>query len=256
MNFFKYEGAGNDFIMIDNRNESFEAGNNDLVAEMCSRKTGIGADGLLLLENHSDYDFKMRYYNADGSETEMCGNGARCIVLFANFLGIIGGKTNFMAGDGSHEAYIEGSHVRLKIRDIDKIQEEENFYLINTGVPHYVCFTEDLNNIDVYKEGRKIRYSQEFNKIGINVNFVSIDENKISVRTYERGVENETLACGTGIVASSIITSIHTGRKYNNFTVLAKGGILEVSFDPKENNIFKNIWLKGPARFVYKGEYK
>lgn len=255
MDFFKYEGAGNDFIILDNRDKSFESGNKSLVAEMCCRKTGIGADGLLLLENHRAYDFKMRYYNADGSETEMCGNGARCIVLFANFLGLVEEKTKFLAGDGAHESFIEGPQVKLKMKDINKFQKEEDFYLINTGVPHYVCFTEDLNNIDVYNEGRKIRYSQRFIKIGINVNFVSINGNKISVRTYERGVENETLACGTGIVASSIITSIHTGEKFNRYLVFAKGGTLEVSFVPKGNNIFKNVWLTGPARFVYKGEY-
>lgn len=255
MFFEKYEGAGNDFIIIDNRQNVFDAKNNKLVEKMCNRQLGIGADGLLLLQVNNNYDFEMRYFNADGYETKMCGNGARCIVKFARSLGIINKSTNFIAGDGPLEAFIEENLVRLKMRNIDKIQTEKEYYLINTGVPHYVCFRENLNDIDVYSEGKKIRYSSKFNDKGVNVNFVSILEKKISVRTYERGVENETLACGTGIVASAIITSIHTGHRGGTYTVFSRGGTLEVSFETKDNNSFQNIWLKGPATFVYKGEY-
>jgi len=255
MIFSKYEGAGNDFIIIDNRENILKGENNLLIEKMCNRRFGIGADGLLLLQNHNDYDFEMRYFNADGFETEMCGNGARCIVKFAREIGIIKSTTKFLAGDGSHKAIIEGETVSLEMKDIDNIINKNDYYLINTGVPHYVCFRDNIKDIDVYSEGKRIRDSSDFQDVGVNVNFVELDNEGIKIRTYERGVEDETLACGTGIVASVVASSIHTASFTNNYIVKARGGILEVSFIRESDNIFRDICLKGPAKFVFKGEY-
>lgn len=253
--FYKYQGAGNDFIMIDDRRAFFEGQNHELISAMCDRRFGIGADGLILLQQHDSFDFEMKYYNADGFEGSMCGNGGRCIVSFAHALGVIGSETSFLAVDGAHEAKVSGDHVELKMGDVSGIEEGEGDYFLNTGSPHYVRFVDHLEGFPVFDEGRKVRYSDRFKKAGTNVNFVEVIENSIRVATYERGVEDETLSCGTGIVASSIAHYIHSGRKGDFETdVMARGGQLKVRFKAKDNGFF-DIWLIGPAQQAFEGFY-
>jgi len=257
LTFYKYQGTGNDFILIDNRTGRFDSKNEQLVSFLCDRRFGIGADGLMLLENHDKYDFRMRYYNSDGREATMCGNGGRCIAAFAVHLGIV--KTpehfSFMAVDGLHEAEHNNDTVSLKMTETGAIETKSDHTFLDTGSPHYVTFVNDNSNIDIVKEGGRIRYSDEFKPIGgTNVNFVQqIDDTTIKMRTYERGVEDETLSCGTGAVASAISTAIRQGHG-NNFTVKIPGGELHVKFEMDENNHPHNIWLTGPAKFVFKGE--
>ncbi|MCU4157727.1 diaminopimelate epimerase [Carboxylicivirga sp. A043] len=252
--FFKYQGAGNDFIIIDNRDRQFNGDNISLIKKLCDRRFGIGGDGLMLLENHSDMDFTMRYFNADGREASMCGNGGRCIAAFAVHQGIIETPDNFtfMAVDGEHQASYNDGTVNLKMIDVDTISIQPNHTFLDTGSPHHVEFVDKIEQLDVYKLGKEVRYSEHYAPDGTNVNFVQFkDLNNIKVRTYERGVEDETLACGTGVVASAI--SAHLKKpEYNQFNIEVLGGNLKVTFDT-ENRQFKNIWLEGPATFVFKG---
>ena len=255
LTFYKYEGAGNDFVLLDDRKIQFPHTRSDLVKFICDRRFGIGADGLMLLRPLNGYDYKMVYYNADGNESTMCGNGGRCLAAFAQKLGIIDKKAIFTAADGVHEAeLLTDNYVRLKMTDVTKIETGKDYYYLNTGVPHYVKFMSSINDLDVYNEGRKIRYNERFADQGTNVNFVQEYPDHISVRTYERGVENETLACGTGIVASVICTGIRKGINHGSYSskVHAQGGQLKVSFFRIDNKI-TNIWLEGPATFVFKG---
>jgi len=253
--FYKYQGAGNDFILIDNRKLTFEADNISLIARMCDRRFGIGADGLMLLQECAPYDFEMRYFNSDGREASMCGNGGRCIVSFANHLKIIETKACFMAVDGVHEATLEkDGNINLRMSDVSNIEIHGNEFYLNTGSPHFVRFVGDLDGFDVFGEGRKVRYNDRFREKGTNVNFVRLENNELTVYTYERGVEDETLACGTGITASALCAALKTGIGKGSFPVTAKGGNLRVSFE-KTDNGFTNIWLKGPAAFVFRGEY-
>jgi diaminopimelate epimerase len=255
LHFFKYHGAGNDFIILDNRNMSFEADNFSLIARMCDRRFGIGGDGLMLLQDHESCDFEMRYFNSDGYEGSMCGNGGRCIVSFARRLSIIESSARFMAVDGIHEATIEGNdRINLKMSDVTQVESVGNDFYLNTGSPHYVRFLEDLSHLDVVAEGRKIRYNERFNREGTNVNFVRIENDRLTVYTYERGVEDETLACGTGITASALCAALKSGVSKGFFPVAAKGGNLEVSFERKKEG-FTDICLKGPAQFVFEGDY-
>ncbi len=252
--FYKYHGAGNDFVMVDNRGLDFDKHNNVLIESICHRRFGVGADGLILLENLSGYDFKMVYYNSDGYEATMCGNGARCIVAFAKQLGIICDKTTFMASDGPHDAFVspEGL-VDLHMIDVSKVDTLADGFFLNTGVPHLVHFVDDLHVIDVNIEGRQLRYDARFQPEGTNVNFVSHKGNELIVYTYERGVEAETLACGTGIVASALSASIKDNNSEGEYFITAKGGNLSVRYK-RENGIFTNVWLKGPAKHVYSAE--
>lgn len=254
LHFNKYQGAGNDFIIIDNRVNLFDHENHELISKLCDRRFGIGADGLMLLQDHDKSDFRMIYYNSDGYEGSLCGNGGRCITAFANQLGIIGKYARFMASDGIHEAeVVNPGHIRLKMANIEHIESEGKFYFLNTGSPHYVEFTKNLKDKDVFRDGREIRYNDRFQKEGTNVNFVEIENEGLFVRTYERGVENETFACGTGIVASAICAALVNESDKSSFPVRALGGDLLVSFE-RDNNTFHNIWLEGPAEFVYSGD--
>ena len=256
ISFSKYQGTGNDFILLDNRQQIYSGLTQLEIAKYCDRRFGIGADGLMLLNLKEGYDFEMKYFNADGREGSMCGNGGRCMVRFAYHLGIHKSLYYFMATDGEHEAEIdEGSGViNLKMKDVSGIREENGDFILNTGSPHYVKIVDDVMDYDVVKNGTAIRFNEEFNKEGINVNFVEQKElDEIIVRTYERGVEDETFSCGTGVTASAIVC-YHNEVGYNDVTVKTKGGNLVVKYDRLADNSFTNIWLCGPAEKVYDGK--
>ena len=253
IHFYKYHGAGNDFVIIDNRDLTFEADNISLIAGLCDRRFGIGADGLMLLQHRPGFDFEMRYFNSDGREASMCGNGGRCIAAFARKLGIAGLRIRFMAVDGIHEAILENDgDISLKMTDVREVEVIGNDFFLDTGSPHFVRFVDTLEGLDVYKEGRAVRYNDRFRETGTNVNFVKMEAGHLTVYTYERGVEAETLACGTGITASALSAALKSGISGGNFRVTAKGGKLEVSFEKNENG-FTEIWLRGPAAFVFEG---
>jgi diaminopimelate epimerase len=251
-NFSKYQGTGNDFIMIDNRDSIIKRNNLKLIERLCDRKFGIGSDGLILIEKHLEYDFEMVYFNPDGSQS-LCGNGSRCAVMFANSLGIINNETEFLTIEGPLYALIKEDKVHLKMPDVNSVISTENKDLfINTGSPHYIQFVSDVQHIDVYQMGKEIRESQEFKPYGTNVNFVQLkDENQIFVRTFERGVENETLSCGTGVTASALASGLDLKNGIINIKTL--GGILNVHFDQIEKGKFRNIFLIGPAEKVFEG---
>jgi len=252
--FYKYQGTGNDFIIIDNRQDHFNKNNTKLIAFLCDRRFGIGADGLILLENHEDYDFKMVYYNSDGNESSMCGNGGRCIASFARFLGIITSEARFLAIDGEHKAILKGSTVSLQMQDVSTIKKFDDHVFLNTGSPHHVQLETMLKQLNIKEEGAKIRYGNLYDEAGSNVNFVQkLSENKFAIRTYERGVEDETLSCGTGVTAVALAMH-HIGETLSNSIELAtQGGALEVRFK-KTNSGYEDIWLIGPATLVFKGE--
>ena len=257
LNFYKYQGTGNDFIMVDNRTSVLSKNDTKLIRRLCDRKFGIGADGLILLENseNSQDDFKMVYFNADGNESSMCGNGGRCLVAFAKYLGIISDRAAFTAIDGFHEAVIEDEKVGLKMMDVEGVSEIGTALFLNTGSPHHVIFSEEVDQINVKQEGAAVRYSPEYEaKGGTNVNFSSsLDESTLKVRTYERGVEDETLSCGTGVTAVAI-AAYHSGRISSNKVELkTPGGELSVRFTPK-GDTYSDVWLTGPAQQVFKGE--
>ena len=253
LEFYKYQGTGNDFIIIDNRTKTFPKNNETIFPKLCDRNFGIGADGIILLEEDDSSDFKMLYFNADGSET-MCGNGARCAVAFAKKLGIIHSKTIFTAFDGEHDAEIDNLNiVSLHMIDVNEVIINQDYVFANTGTQHHVTTVENLENYPVFEEGRKIRY-EVYGEKGSNVNFTQqLNEHTFRVRTYEKGVENETLACGTGVTAVAI--AMHATKKTtsNHITLPVEGGELQVRFEEK-NNRYTNIYLSGPATFVFKGE--
>ena len=254
LTFYKYHGTGNDFVIIDNREHLFPD-SSELIKRLCDRRFGIGADGLMTLTKVVDYPFAMRYYNSDGNESSMCGNGGRCIVAFANKLGLIKDGADFLAIDGPHEAYMPtADYVKLRMQDVERIHNYGEDFFVDTGSPHYVRFMEEIDNMDVRAEGKSVRNSKKFENEGTNVNFVRILANgEIKMRTYERGVEDETWSCGTGTVASAIITAYKFQPDINSFSVTAPGGHLKVNFERKGPEEFKNIWLEGPATFVYQG---
>lgn len=252
--FYKYHGTGNDFVMIDNRAGIFPKGDIKLIKYLCNRRFGIGADGLILLENDSETDFRMVYYNSDGNPSSMCGNGGRCLVSFAKSLGIIQKETTFIATDGLHHATIfEDGIVSLQMKDVETVNSTAEYIYLDTGSPHHVQLEDDLHNLDVKSRGAQIRYSDLYGKAGSNVNFVKqVDERTFSLRTYERGVEDETLSCGTGATAVAIAMKA-IGKTHSEIINLnVEGGKLEVCFHEKDGK-FTNVFLKGPATFVFKG---
>lgn len=248
-NFYKYQGTGNDFVMIDNRNGDFSA-SQAYIEHLCHRRFGIGADGLILLQNDPDYDFRMVYYNADGREGSMCGNGGRCAVRFAEDLGVFTNQTKFIAVDGEHLAQANAEVVSLKMGKVHGLERHDDYDFMNTGSPHYVTYVTDIQAVDVFSEGKKIRYSEDWVKRGgTNVNFVQIiNDNTIYVRTYERGVEDETYSCGTGVTAAALSANFRFSIQ-SPINIISKGGNLQVSF---EDN-FENIYLTGPAVRVFEG---
>jgi diaminopimelate epimerase len=253
--FYKYQGTGNDFIFIDNRQNNFPKNDTRLIEKLCDRRFGIGADGLILLENDKDSDFRMVYYNSDGNQSSMCGNGGRCIVAFAKNLGLISTETNFRATDGLHYASIlNNGDVSLQMKDVQEVKIESDYIFLNTGSPHHVMLVKDLDNYDVKGIGAAIRYSDLYGKAGSNVNFVNqLSDNHFRLRTYERGVEDETLSCGTGATAAAIAMNAVGKTNSHSIQLDVEGGKLEVSFD-KVNDGYINVFLKGPATFVFEGE--
>lgn len=293
LNFYKYQGTGNDFVVIDDRKQLFDVNNHELVAKLCDRRFGIGADGLMLLQNSTEnniqnniqnnkesekgitkngFDFHMIYYNSDGQQSSMCGNGGRCMVAFAKYLGIISEKTTFTAIDGVHEAQILDNVVSLKMNDVETVVIGKDFFFLNTGSPHYVSYVENIENYKVFEQGKAIRYSETYQPKGTNVNFISeISPDYLFVRTYERGVEDETFSCGTGVTAAAIaysITKQHVNHVINNIEttdntkspsinhikIKTLGGELAVSFE-FSNGKYHDIYLKGAAKLVFEGKY-
>ena len=253
----KYQGAGNDFVLIDDRDENFPAGDHRLIRKLCDRRFGIGADGLMLLRNSADKDFTMLYFNSDGYEGTMCGNGGRCLVLFAHNIRHVE-KVNgikFSAIDGGHEASIlKNGSVSLKMQSVSGVLKKGNGWGLNTGSIHHVEYVDNIVDMDVCRAGKTIRKHKMYSPDGCNVNFIKVDSSgDLLIRTYERGVEDETLACGTGAVASAIVHH-HNGHVQNEYILKARGGTLSVSLD-FANGTYNNIWLKGPARFVFNGEW-
>lgn len=255
MHFYKYHGTGNDFIIIDNRNGDYNHLTQQQISKLCHRRFGIGADGLMLLNEAEGYDFEMKYYNADGNEGSMCGNGGRCMVKFAFDKGIHNEHYRFLAVDGEHEAFFSNDGwIHLKMNDVAKVTRDEGDYVLNTGSPHYVKITTKVLQRDIVQRGREIRNSKPYAKEGINVNFVEQEDDYILVRTYERGVEDETLSCGTGVTASALVCA-HNDRGFNRVTVKTPGGSLAVEFEKHNDKHFTDIWLCGPAVFVFQGDY-
>lgn len=251
IDFHKYQGTGNDFVMIDNRDDKFDKSDLKLIAFLCHRRFGIGADGLILIENNKEADFEMVYFNPDGSQS-LCGNGSRCAVMFANSLGVIQNDAVFLAVDGVHKAQIKDGLVHLLMHDVIDYESIQEDFLIDTGSPHYLRYVESTESIDPVEEGRKIRYSDRFAAEGVNVNFLEkVDDDELRIRTYERGVEDETLSCGTGCTAAALSLGLKTG--VNQVKLNAVGGELNVTFK-KDGHRFREIYLIGPAESVFIGK--
>ena len=254
--FWKYQGAGNDFILFDNRSRVIAHDQTEWFNRLCNRRFGIGADGVILLENVPGYDFGMVYYNSDGRPGTMCGNGGRCIVAFAEALGMQQAQYRFLAVDGAHTAFVRNGLVHLQMQDVHQIEQAGGHYTLDTGSPHYVTFTRDILLMDVRSEGAAIRNRPEFMPRGINVNFLEQDEGALLIRTYERGVEDETLSCGTGVTASAIVAAVHHQLPEGEHTLALQtmGGKLQVQFIRTGPTDFANVWLIGPGTFVFEGE--
>ena len=256
VHFSKYHGTGNDFIMLDGRGLQHSHFSSGIIKQICDRRFGVGGDGLIILEESHSYDFTMRYYNADGREGTMCGNGGRCISSFARKLGIVQQETVFEGIDGKHSAsFTSRGEIRLKLADVSGIQELEDGYLLNTGSPHFVKLSENLEEIDVERIGAEIRRQERFGPGGVNVNFLEAEAGKdrIAVRTFERGVEGETWSCGTGVTAAAILASFHFNTDINSYSVETRGGLLNVTFERQDKQNFRDIYLTGPASHVYDG---
>jgi diaminopimelate epimerase len=253
--FNKYQGAGNDFIIIDNRKGIFDPSACEIINKMCDRRFGIGADGLILVSNYKGADFEMKYYNSDGRIASMCGNGGRCTAHFSHKWKIAGAKQQFMAFDGIHQAEVDNDTVHLQMGNVSDYKLIDGNYFINTGSPHYVVFTRDADSLKVYEEGKKLRWSPKFAPEGTNVNFVQIVDKGLYVRTFERGVEDETLACGTGVTASAIASVLAGHFDTNSVSVKTRGGNLRVDFEITDSKV-SNIWLTGPATSVFEGTYE
>ncbi|HLP54477.1 MAG TPA: diaminopimelate epimerase [Fluviicola sp.] len=254
--FTKYQGTGNDFVMIDNRKGKW----NDLplqtIRAMCDRRFGVGADGLIKLNASPDLDFEVDYYNADGSKS-FCGNGARCAVAFARQNGIDTSAVRFMAIDGEHLATQAGDIVSLLMNEVHAVNRDEEAYVIDTGSPHYIRFIDNVEGFPVYDEGFKIRYSDRYKAEGINVNFAEVTgERSLFVVTYERGVEDETLSCGTGVTAAALAFAKERNLLGNQVVAIkTKGGGLQVTFNRTGEETFERIFLNGPAVKVFEGVY-
>lgn len=252
--FEKYEGTGNDFVMIDNRSLAFPKNDTGLISRWCDRRFGIGADGLILIENDNFSDFSMVYFNADGRPGSMCGNGGRCAVAYAQSLGLAGSETNFVAADGMHSARtLDDGRIALQMAEVSGVTIQADAVFLDTGSPHHVAFYAPVAECDVQNLGASIRYSDRYAPAGTNVNFVEImADGSFKMRTYERGVEAETLSCGTGATAVAVAMYELGKTQEKNVKIHVEGGVLQVSFE-KTGPRYHNIVLTGPARFVFKG---
>ena len=252
VNFYKYQGTGNDFVMIDNRDGNFDVSDLGLVRKLCDRRFGVGSDGLIAIQDRPGFDFEMVYFNADGSQS-MCGNGARCAVAFSAFLGIIVGKTHFLAIDGPHDAVLTGEQVELLMGDVTGIEQKSGDFFVNTGSPHHIRFVTKAEGYPVFEEGKSIRNDAGYAPNGTNVNFVqALADDEVFVRTYERGVEDETLSCGTGVTAAAIVYGAQHSQ--NEVKINTLGGQLSVKFVSNPDGSFSEIWLTGPAEQVFLGK--
>ena len=248
--FYKYQGTGNDFVIT---SDIYEVSTEQIV-KLCDRKFGIGADGLIVLKKSESVDFDMMYYNADGTES-FCGNGSRCAVKHAKFLGWIKDECTFNSNDGEHTAILDGEEVRLQMHDVDMVLVEDEGYILNTGSPHYIAYTEEIDQLDLVTAAHTIRYNDTFKETGINVNYLEARNGILYIRTYERGVEDETLSCGTGVTAAAIAHYLERESSLKKYSqkLQTKGGPLTVSFEKKKQT-FENIYLCGPAVLVYQGK--
>ena len=254
LKFHKYQGTGNDFLLVDDRDEKFDVSRLDVVQKICRRRFGVGSDGLILLREKKGFDFEMVFFNPDGSKS-LCGNGSRCVVAFANALGIIKEKARFLAIDGEHTAELKNGIISLKMNDVKTVEKGEDYYFLNTGSPHYCAFVNEVEGFDVLSQGKRIRFSDRYKKEGTNVNFLERVEDAVFVRTYERGVENETFSCGTGVTASGLVAAlkgVSTGKEVCDIQTL--GGKLKVKYKMQSDGSFTDIYLEGQALFVFKGE--
>jgi len=251
ISFYKYQGTGNDFVMIDGRENQLDLTKKQ-IQEICDRRFGIGADGVIILKNHDDCDFEMDYYNADGSQS-FCGNGSRCAQAFANKIDIVRGDSYFKAIDGFHHGKAIEYFFATQMKDVDEVQKLEKDYFIHTGSPHYIRYVDDVEKIDVEKEGAAIRNSEPYKKDGVNVNFVSIGKKVLNVRTFERGVEAETFSCGTGVTAVAMSFLVKENTHQPSVSIKTKGGKLQIDLERTAEHQFENVWLIGPAKEVYAG---
>lgn len=251
--FNKYQGAGNDFIIIDNRDGKFISNDHRFISKLCDRRFGIGADGLILVAKHPNLDYEMKYFNADGKIGTMCGNGGRCVSAFAYRHGIAGREQKFLASDGIHASTVNDGSISLKMSDIHDFKIVNDGFFIDTGSPHYVVFKDQIDDLDVFNEGKRLRWSKEFAPGGTNVDFVQVCKDELYVRTFERGVEDETYACGTGVTASAIIATISRHFGSTPVPIRTRGGDMSVDFMVQGEREITDIWLTGPAEFVFEG---
>jgi diaminopimelate epimerase len=251
LKFYKYQGTGNDFVMIDDRENRLHLSTQQ-IQHLCDRRFGIGADGVILIRNHEAVDFEMVYYNSDGSQS-FCGNGSRCALAFAESLGIYKSEASFIAIDGEHVGKSQNNLFYTKMGDVAEVEVGDGYMYIHTGSPHYVIWKDDLSDFNLVEEAKTIRYNNRFKAEGTNVNFVKELTDGVQVRTYERGVEDETLSCGTGVTAVTLAQAVKHNLKDSELKIKVEGGELKVSFE-REGNQFKNIWLIGPAEFVFEGK--
>ena len=249
--FYKYQGTGNDFTIIDNRESIFNTSNTELITRLCDRKFGVGSDGLILINIHAEYDFEMIYFNADATRSG-CGNGARCAVHLAHHLGIILNETRFLMEGDVYVAYVENERIRIRMVDVPNVQKFAEGYLLNTGTRHFVRLVEELSEYDVVGEGRRLRYDPRFQPVGANINFVEVKNDGVHMRIYEKGVENETLSSGTGVTAVAL-TLAYTHQLPSPIAVHTRGGILNISFDRSDHSLFTQVYMAGPAEMVFQG---
>ena len=253
--FYKYQGAGNDFILIDNRQAVFSGDKVAFAQNWCNRRFGIGSDGLIFIEDDTETKFLMDFYNPDGSQS-FCGNGSRCAIAFAYFLGVFKSEGSFKAIDGIHEAiYLPNGQVKIAMHQYGAIQKVADNFFLDTGSPHFISYESASKERDIVEFGRSIRYSDQYADKGVNVNLISpLEKGKIAVRTYERGVEDETLACGTGATACGLsYADLFLTEQSGVVDVRVKGGDLKIHFHKLKQGLFDQIWLEGPAEFVFKG---
>ncbi|MEX2380365.1 MAG: diaminopimelate epimerase [Vicingaceae bacterium] len=254
INFSKYQGTGNDFVLIDGTKETVKFSASE-IQTICERRFGIGADGLIIIRNHADSDFEMDYYNADGSQS-FCGNGSRCAQAYAKTLGLIEDQSTFLAIDGIHKGRSVGDDFATQMGEVKEVQQLGDDYFVQTGSPHYIRYVEDVDAVDVYNEGRQIRYSDAYRDKGTNVNFVSEQDGFLRVRTYERGVEGETFSCGTGVTAVAISFLYKNRLDSKQVKILTRGGELRIALNKVSDREYNDIWLVGPAVEVFKGRFE